>query len=62
MHLKFSKSIQSRSRCPLCDGTLYYVYTLGTLFTGKMKRVCRGAGCHFVDPRRWRVYSDRQVW
>ena len=47
--------IRSRSRCPNCGSSLYYVNTLFGFLTGHKKRVCMAANCDFVEQRRFKL-------
>jgi hypothetical protein len=47
--------IRSRSKCPQCGGTLYYVRNFLSFLTGKTRRICLTSDCGFVDPRRFKV-------
>jgi hypothetical protein len=48
--------IRSQRQCAECGGTVFYVATFLTLFTGYRKRMCRD--CGHVDPDRVRIVPD----
>jgi hypothetical protein len=47
--------IRSRSHCPQCGSSLYYVRTVLSFLNGLRRRMCLAPDCDFVDPRRFRV-------
>jgi hypothetical protein len=50
-----SKSpIRSRTKCPRCGSSLFYVNTLFSFLTSTKKRVCLAANCTYQEGRRFK--------
>ncbi len=47
--------VKSRTKCPHCGSSLYYMNTLFSFFTGLKKRACQTSGFGYVDPGQFKA-------